>query len=776
MDLRPTPDAASLSDSKLPLAVSLEPEVVLKSAMLTLWEREVLVLFEHTANKVFYVYNAENRWTKITEDYRNQYYPMLERLVSLGERLLDAHGRVNEAAVGSDEERARFFDAVARPLCAEFAEILQRSRTFLPDMVEENVQRSLKGLLSGHEKGGQVLDSACREQWTESLEILMQIGHRICALGVLRESESTQVDLAGLCGRLAKAMPATGLREGGDSSSGVVVQAPSLLTEAVMMVLGREMLAVALEFRERLQRGLKGITAFDIGTSLLESRKHGSQTASLVTGGELLKVAYNTAGGLTFGIPVPREDFESLAWLKERVGQLVERWRNSVQQIGGILATHVADGAQAKEHEHEEDEHKEYRLSVQFELADVLADVSAPSHLLEEESYSVVDDEWFNLISSSLLQRTSAGRSYYMSVTPEMLRNGRLDCDSAILAAIESIMDVHGTLDSVRVQRTPLDIEVTQSSSEGYVEGAEEIFDEEEEEDPRDAGEASGHSVAQKGEYLFVFCADRLAIQQVNAQSFNSIQGTFRQLQAVTSMGLKAARAIPDRPLQLPPYTRIVLPESFLGNEDLMRSFLQLSSRCNVGEFAVIADVTRAKEYLMAAHRALDEYSVESEISDQLTLQLASTGFVRTPIGLVPDLAASLQIVSPTGAVLAEGSYSSTTGAFEMVTVPQVVMQPLTEAIVEALNEQLFGDAILRLVPLAHAIERRGFRIPDKLLVGLFFHIKALDGREIGVEMTDRVKVYLQSAFKQLKTQPPVIEGGMCTILSNDELPPAERA
>jgi hypothetical protein len=207
-----------------------------------------------------------------------------------------------------------------------------------------------------------------------------------------------------------------------------------------------------------------------------------------------------------------------------------------------------------------------------------------------------------------------------------------------------------------------------------------------------------------------------------------------------------------------------------------MRTFSQISSRCNIGSFALVADATRAQEYLVAACRALDEYCAESATSDRLTLQLSSTKFVRTPIGLVPAPEASLQIVSPSGAILAEGEYSSTSGTFELVSVPQVVMQPLTEAIVEALNEQLSGDGPLRLLPLGLAIERRGFCVPDRLLFGLFCYLKELDGRETGAEMADRIKDYLQSAFKQLKTLPPVMEGGICSILSNEELPPTERA
>jgi hypothetical protein len=225
----------------------------------------------------------------------------------------------------------------------------------------------------------------------------------------------------------------------------------------------------------------------------------------------------------------------------------------------------------------------------------------------------------------------------------------------------------------------------------------------------------------------------------------------------------------------MPPYARVGLPASFLGDRDLMEAFLQISARCNFGEFIVVADTSRAKEYLSAAQVALDEHCAHSEVSERLILQLRSSRFLRTNVVLVPSPAAFPQIISPTGAILAEGTYSSTAGVFEMITVPQAIMQPLTEAVAEALNEQLADNGILRLIPLAQAIESRGFRIPDKVLAGLFFYFKTLDGREIGLEMGDRVRGYLQSAFKMIKTRPLVFEGGICSILSDDELPPAER-
>lgn len=101
-----------------------------------------------------------------------------------------------------------------------------------------------------HEKGAQILGSASSRHWTECLDGLIQLKQRICALGLIREGEVKQVDLEGLCARLAKGMPATG-SDASDDSSSCMVQAPSQLTEAVMMVLGREVLGVALELRER---------------------------------------------------------------------------------------------------------------------------------------------------------------------------------------------------------------------------------------------------------------------------------------------------------------------------------------------------------------------------------------------------------------------------------------------------------------------------------------------------------------------------------------------
>ena len=128
------PNPQSSSDATLPHTVNLDREVQLTSAMLTLWERQMPELFEYTANKVFFVYNAQNGWSDIVEAYSTQYYPVLKRLEKLGEQLLEVQSRSGETQSGSDEERARAFDTIAQPLSAEFAEILQSATTFLPNM------------------------------------------------------------------------------------------------------------------------------------------------------------------------------------------------------------------------------------------------------------------------------------------------------------------------------------------------------------------------------------------------------------------------------------------------------------------------------------------------------------------------------------------------------------------------------------------------------------------------------------------------------------------
>lgn len=757
--------ANSWAASKLPHDASLNPEVLLKSSGLIFWEKEVLELFELALNEAFCVGILEKEWADAAELFREQYYPALIRLERLGERLFGARQGRGEAYLGSDEERAQFFKAIAQPLCSELADILKQARHFLPDMVQAASLMRWTKLLEGSDAVGNLVESESTEQWRKCLEALKQLEYQVRALGILREDEGKLVDLGALGQRLARTTMATGWTQSDIAISGVVVQAPTYVTEALMLVISHEMFLVAAEYRNILCRSLDGITVFDIKAGSLDLNKHQAESASLVTSSRFLDVTWNAAGRISIGIPVPREDFESLTWLKENVGHVMERWRYFVEQIGGTITTSVENHPQAPEYDH-----KEYSLHVQFKVPDEQAAPASFSRIFEFGRYSLIDDAWRGLVLPSLLQRTPKGHPYYMMLQSESFLHNELSIDKQIPSAIDSIVDTLETVDSVMLQ-----VRVVHPNSSILFTDDDELSDEDnfeegDENDAIDQHEVSDHDTRQTADCLFIFCDGRAGIQQMSTERLNSIQRTFRQLQEVASNGFKGARKIPYGPPRIVPFTRVTLSTQFLANSDLVQSFVEISSRYNIGEFNLPADTGRAKKYLTAVRQAVEAYLAESKTAERLTLQLDSQAFVRTPIGLMSSELGRLQIFSSSGGLLAEGIYSPIEGVFELTTIPQAIIQPLTEAIVEVIKEQLSQKRPLQLRALPDAIERRGFRIPDELVARLFLHVRSRNGITSDTEMMDDIRIFLQETFKVVKILPPVFEADICRIYAYDEI------
>jgi hypothetical protein len=768
MNRNPEQSAATQFSSKLPSAFGLSAEVTLKSAMLDLWKGESLGLFEDVLNGLFLIYNLRTEWVEVTESHATQYYPVLKRLVKLAEGLRAAMASFEPLDATSVEERARFFDTTVRPLCREFADILRESRGFLPAMTEEAARGTLRGRYVRHQESDKDLESQLSEVGENRLDDLIQMERRVGTLGLLRETEATQLDIAHLGQILEKMMPATTFHSPQGLPKSVLAQTPAHLAEASVLAIGRDMLKVSNELRQMLQHRLKRYTVFDIGTEELDENPRDFRDVHLMVTGDLLSVACSSTGCFSFGIPVSEGDFVSLEWLKEQVSRLIETYQPFEDELRATVSSQVADHLGG-----EGQEIKEYRLTIQFTLSP--NEVSIPARLssFDEQKVLDADDVWVERAACSLKNRTPGGRAYHTIAREPLLENEEFSCDKSVLPAIESIIDTLGTVETVKVEITSSD---AISSAEDDELDMEPEFDVEES-DPDEllVDYTDVESGPEKGN-LYTFCNDRIAIEQTKLLRKTSIEGSFKQLQAVASLGLKAAGAVLDRPLHLPPYTNLVLTESFLQDRQLMSLFMEFASCCTIGHFEVLVDSVRARAYLNAALRVVRDSVESSQFSERLTVQFKASVLAETGLGLFESSLASLQIVSPSGVVLAEGTYSSNGGEFEMTTVPRSVVEPLKTAMAGALREQFGNGGILRLVPLAGELERRGFRIPDKLLMALFIHFKSLDGRDVGGELEDRVEAFLQDGLQRIPTRVPVYQGDMCEILSDEELPPSLRS
>jgi hypothetical protein len=728
--------------------------------MLDLWKVESMGLFEDALNGLFLIYNSSTEWVEVTESHATQYSPMLKRLAKLAEGLRAAMASCEPLDTTSVEERACFFDTTVRPLCREFADILRQSRGFLPDMTREAARATLLGRRARHQNGAKDIESEASAVGEIRLDDLIQMERRVRTLGLLRETEATQLDIAHLGQILEKMMPATTFHSSQGLPRGVLAQTPAHLAEASVLAIGREMLKVAKELRQMLQHRFESYTVFDIGTEKLGENSRDSRDVHLMITGDLLSVACSSTGCLSIGIPVSQDDFVSLLWLKEKVSQLIATYQPFEDELRAAISSVVADHLGEGRHGI-----KEYRLTIEFTLSP--NEVSIPARLSSFDEHKVfsADDVWCKNASCSLKTRTPGGRAYHTIARAPLVENEEFSCDKSLLPTIESIIDTLGTVETVRVEIM---------SSYARSSAKDDELDMEAEFDVAESDPDVESKLEE--ENLFIFCNDRIAIEQIKLLRQTSIEGSLKQLQAVASLGMKNAGSVVDSPLHLAPYTNLVLKESFLQDRQLMSLFMEFASCCTIGEFEVLVDSPRARAYLSAALRVVQDSLESSQFSERLTVQFKAPVYSETELGLVESSEASLQLFSASGVVLAEGVYSTNGGEFEMRVVPRSVVEPLKTAIAGALREQFGDGGILRLVPLAEKLERQGFRIPDKLLMALFIHFKSLDGRDVGGELEDRVEAFLQDGLQRIRTRVPVYQGDICEILSDEELPPSQRS
>jgi hypothetical protein len=138
-----------------------------------------------------------------------------------------------------------------------------------------------------------------------------------------------------------------------------------------------------------------------------------------------------------------------------------------------------------------------------------------------------------------------------------------------------------------------------------------------------------------------------------------------------------------------------------------------------------------------------------------------------------------VQLKSLSGEVMAEGAYSPSKERFDMVSVPQTVIEPLSGAFADSAIELVRTRGVIRVVDLGQELEERGFIIASSLLIHIFGELKKVEVQEVAKEeLRDGLRVVLELLLSRTKTRPISYspEGVICYVLTDEDLPPSERS
>ncbi len=706
----------------------------------------------------------------------SEYRALLERLASVGDRVIALRQAGKEHLEASVDAQAAYLADQVQPVCREFAQILNEARRVLPAVHREHARLSLKA--QGAENSPS-MQSAVQAIFTNCLNELGQVERRVRSLGFLPapSPNGDSVDLTHLGRVLAMTLPGTQYTMSNEEPSGVVIQGATHQCDAVVMAVARDMLTIATKFRETQQRRVEHINAYDPELSFASEEPQSGTDVGIILRGYPLNFSCDSAGILRMGIPVPKSDLKSLARLKQQVELVYSAYEPLLHDFGAKPSTCLIDP---------EDERGsafvEYTLALTFSGQ---IEVPSTQQILGKyfgERSVVINDLVDYRRWSSLRQQTAAGCNYFLRMNEDILAEGRLVGGTQMRSVIESLVDLLGA-DSVGIEKVGSSPDENRSRNSSSFDGeGEPPFPASNFAPDEDQDGVSGGNVGASGPtpvYVIQLSTDQRALAGRSDTPLDSVLSRcVRRVRAISSKGFQGAAATLVRPHHAAPSTNLIVSDTVLQDEEAMRLFGQLAWRCQVGKVHLTCSPKRLRSYLQAAIRAVDEYIAEARPTERMSLDLLPVMYEDEASGwTIPSVCVQLKSLS--GEVMAEGAYSPSKERFDMVSVPQTVIEPLSGAFADSAIELVRTRGVIRVVDLGQELEERGFIIASSLLIHIFGELKKVEVQEVAKEeLRDGLRVVLELLLSRTKTRPISYspEGVICYVLTDEDLPPSERS